>query len=110
MNESVDTVRQRLLADEAVREVITRRAYQIYEQAGSEPGHDIEHWLKAEEEIVAYLMAGHAQSHDYFAVEPAQTEPAQGALKVDDAKENGRSKTRRTDGAQAKPQVVRRRP
>jgi hypothetical protein len=109
MNESVDTVRQRLLADEAVREVITRRAYQIYEQAGSEPGHDIEHWLKAENEVVAYLMAGHAQCNDYF-VEPSQTEPGQGALKVDDAKQIGRSKARRTAGAQAKPQVVRRRP
>jgi len=66
MDESVETVRQRLLADEAVREVINRRAYQIYEQSGSQPGHDIEHWLKAENEIVAHLMAGHAQTPEFL--------------------------------------------
>lgn len=29
---------------------IARRAYQLYEQAGRQDGHALEHWLKAEEE------------------------------------------------------------
>jgi hypothetical protein len=55
-------LRQRLLADEAVRELISRRAYEIYEQRGSQPGHEIEHWVEAENEIAAHLIAGQGQN------------------------------------------------
>ncbi|HXY11261.1 MAG TPA: DUF2934 domain-containing protein [Terriglobales bacterium] len=30
---------------------IRRRAYELYEQRGGEHGHDVEDWLRAEEEI-----------------------------------------------------------
>jgi hypothetical protein len=30
---------------------IRRRAYDLYEQRGGEPGHDVEDWLRAEEEV-----------------------------------------------------------
>ena len=30
---------------------IRRRAYELYEQRGKEDGHDLEDWLRAEEEI-----------------------------------------------------------
>ncbi|MBV9574247.1 MAG: DUF2934 domain-containing protein [Acidobacteriales bacterium] len=32
---------------------ISRRAYEIYEQRGGEPGHEREDWLRAEREILA---------------------------------------------------------
>ena len=34
-----------------VEEKIRQRAYEIYEARGREEGHDLEHWLIAEEEI-----------------------------------------------------------
>lgn len=37
---------------EALRERIEQRAYEIYEARGSEPGHEMEDWTKAEAEIL----------------------------------------------------------
>ena len=34
-----------------LEEKIRQRAYEIYEARGREEGHDLEHWLIAEEEI-----------------------------------------------------------
>jgi Protein of unknown function (DUF2934) len=38
-------------APEKVSEQIGRRAYELYEARGREDGHDLEDWLRAEEEI-----------------------------------------------------------
>jgi hypothetical protein len=32
---------------------IARRAYFNYENGGSQPGHDVQHWLKAESDLLA---------------------------------------------------------
>jgi hypothetical protein len=37
---------------EALRERIEQRAYELYEARGSEPGHELEDWTKAESEIL----------------------------------------------------------
>ncbi len=37
---------------EALRERIEQRAYELYEARGSEPGHELEDWTKAEAEIL----------------------------------------------------------
>jgi len=37
------------LPDRAIRE----RAFQMYESRGSQPGHDIQDWLRAEQQILA---------------------------------------------------------
>jgi Protein of unknown function (DUF2934) len=37
---------------EALRERIEQRAYALYEARGSEPGHELEDWTKAESEIL----------------------------------------------------------
>jgi hypothetical protein len=37
---------------EALRERIEQRAYELYEARGSEPGHEVEDWAKAEAEIL----------------------------------------------------------
>lgn len=34
-----------------VEDEIRRRAYELYEQRGKEDGHDVEDWLRAQEEI-----------------------------------------------------------
>jgi Protein of unknown function (DUF2934) len=33
------------------REDIARRAYELYEARGGEPGHDVDDWLRAEREL-----------------------------------------------------------
>jgi len=34
-----------------IEDEIRRRAYELYEQRGREDGHDVEDWLRSEEEI-----------------------------------------------------------
>ena len=34
-------------------EAVARRAYRIYESQGSQPGHEVEHWLEAEAQLFA---------------------------------------------------------
>lgn len=38
--------------NENLRQRIEKRAYELYEARGSEPGHELEDWTKAEAEIV----------------------------------------------------------
>ena len=32
---------------------IARRAYELYEKSGREPGHEMQHWLEAERQLLA---------------------------------------------------------
>jgi len=36
---------------QSLEEQIRRRAYELYEEHGREDGHELDHWLQAEEEI-----------------------------------------------------------
>jgi Protein of unknown function (DUF2934) len=36
---------------EAPQDEIARRAYELYEQRGGEPGHDMDDWLRAEHDV-----------------------------------------------------------
>ena len=36
------------------RELIRRRAYEIYMERGGEPGHDVKDWLQADFELVTH--------------------------------------------------------
>jgi len=37
---------------EPLHELIARRAYELFEERGGHPGHDVEDWLQAERELV----------------------------------------------------------
>lgn len=37
---------------ESTEEVIRQRAYELFEQRGCEPGHDLDDWLQAETEVM----------------------------------------------------------
>jgi hypothetical protein len=39
-------------------EAIARRAYELFQQRGGEPGHEIEDWLQAEAELTARAQGG----------------------------------------------------
>ncbi|MBK9312638.1 MAG: DUF2934 domain-containing protein [Acidobacteria bacterium] len=47
---------QRLLDDEAIRAIISLRAYEIYEQRGCAPGCELEDWRQAENEMLPLLV------------------------------------------------------
>ena len=37
---------------EVTEEIIRKRAYQLFEQRGYEPGHELDDWLQAEAEVM----------------------------------------------------------
>ena len=51
---------------ELSREEIARRAFELYVQRGSEPGKDVEDWIRAEKELYAESV-----------ISPAKTKSAQ---------------------------------
>src|SRR5215471_8941133 len=55
-SENDDSLRELLLKDEFVQEMICTRAYEIYQQRGREDGRDREDWLQAEREILDGLI------------------------------------------------------
>ena len=56
--ENVEQFRSELLVGEETRAMISTRAYEIYHQRGGEHGRDLEDWLQAENEVLAYLIEG----------------------------------------------------
>lgn len=54
--ESIDELRERLLRDEGVREMIRARAYELYLIRGDMPGHEAEDWFRAEHEVIAFFI------------------------------------------------------
>jgi hypothetical protein len=38
-----------------VSDLIRRRAYELFEQRGRQPGHDVEDWLQAEQELIQQM-------------------------------------------------------
>ncbi|HJZ66902.1 MAG TPA: DUF2934 domain-containing protein [Blastocatellia bacterium] len=55
--ESLEKLRERLLGDENVQQMIRARAYEIYELRGGQPGREAQDWLRAEREVLAFLVA-----------------------------------------------------
>lgn len=58
MKHSLDKLREQLLGDEQVQQMIRARAYEIYELRGGQPGREAQDWLRAEREVLAFLIAG----------------------------------------------------
>ena len=43
---------------ELSKEDVAHRAYELYVERGSEPGKDVEDWVRAEEELSSEVVAG----------------------------------------------------
>jgi hypothetical protein len=63
-SERQERLRERLLGDGALRAAIALRAYDIYQRRGGEPGHEIEDWVQAENEILEALIKEKSQLDD----------------------------------------------
>ncbi len=53
--ENVEQPQKKLISDEEAQAKISLRAYEIYLSRGGEPGHEMEDWLQAENEVLASL-------------------------------------------------------
>lgn len=58
-SDSLEELRQRLLRDESVREMIRARAYEIFLMRGIQAGSAAQDWFQAESEVLAFLLANH---------------------------------------------------
>lgn len=56
MEKRLQELRNRFQNNPEVREMIARRAYEIYEQRGCVQGYDVEDWVQAEGEILGRLV------------------------------------------------------
>ena len=70
---------------------IARRAYDLFLQRGSVPGHETDDWLQAEAELSA--GGGESEREDRPAPTPAPRQPAEGTTR---RREPGGSSGRRT--------------
>lgn len=43
---------------ELSKEIIAHRAYELYVQRGTEPGKDVEDWVRAEKELIIEVVPG----------------------------------------------------
>ena len=51
-NRPTECVPIQTLSTGEIRDLIARRAYEIYESRGRQDGHDLENWLRAESELL----------------------------------------------------------
>ncbi|HVG22187.1 MAG TPA: DUF2934 domain-containing protein [Blastocatellia bacterium] len=79
--ESTEELRQRLLRDERVRELISRRAYEIYVMRGGKPGGESHDWFQAESEILSILIEEESRRAD----ESTETDSGAAPGRVDEA-------------------------
>ncbi|HKV42994.1 MAG TPA: DUF2934 domain-containing protein [Blastocatellia bacterium] len=75
--DTFESLRQALLNDSEVREMISMRAYEIYLARGGHAGHQVEDWLRAEAEILTLLIEEEVKGKNKL-VEPASSLPEPG--------------------------------
>ena len=71
--ESLEELRERLLRQQSVQQMIQVRAFEIYQMRGGKPGGEAQDWFHAEGEVLAFLLASESVQTD----EPAKTESAE---------------------------------
>jgi len=54
---------------ESIYDAIARRAFEIFDNSGRFPGHDLEHWLQAESEILHPVNINMSKTDDGLAVQ-----------------------------------------
>jgi Protein of unknown function (DUF2934) len=52
-------------SQELTEEIIRKRAYELFELHGCEHGHDVEHWLDAEGEVLGKKAGSSADAEKY---------------------------------------------
>ena len=76
--ETLEELRERLLGQHNVQQMIQVRAYEIYQMRGGRPGGEAQDWFHAEGEVLAFLIARESAQEDEPT--PAEAAPAAPAL------------------------------
>lgn len=70
--DNLEELRERLLREERVQQMVRARAYEIYQMRGGQPGWESHDWFQAEGEVLAFLIANDPRREDEKTVaEPA---------------------------------------
>ena len=81
--ESLEELRERLLDQQSVQQMIQIRAYEIYQMRGGQPGAEAQDWFHAEGEVLAFLIAHESAREDDIpgaeSADPASASEAQPA-------------------------------
>lgn len=90
MTKNPDALREELLKDERVQQMIRARAYEIFERRGRAHGHDLDDWLQAENEILSNLMreASAAKAKSGYRAEAKTKRAVKGSKKKQGREEN----------------------
>ena len=62
--ESFEELRDRLLLEDRVQQMVRVRAYEIYQIRGGQPGWEARDWFQAEGEVLAFLIANESREDD----------------------------------------------
>ena len=62
--ESLEELRERLLGQQSVQQMIQMRAYEIYQMRGGQAGAEAQDWFHAEGEVLAFLIAHESARED----------------------------------------------
>ncbi len=77
--DNLEELRERLLREENVQQMIRARAYEIYRMRGAQPGAAAGDWFQAESEVLAFLLA-----HESHRTDAKPSEQAAGATSPSD--------------------------
>ncbi|MEK6289341.1 MAG: DUF2934 domain-containing protein [Acidobacteriota bacterium] len=62
--ENLEELREQLLREERVQQMVRARAYEIYQMRGGQPGWESHDWFQAEGEVLAFLIADESRRED----------------------------------------------
>lgn len=90
--ESLKDLRNRLLREERVQQMVRTRAYEIFQMRGGQPGWEAHDWFQAEGEVLAFLIALESRLEDEeTATETTPSIPASKAPSVGEAPVAGKA-------------------
>jgi hypothetical protein len=70
-----EDLRVRVLTDPELREIIGRRAYELYELRGGQSGRELDDWLQAECEVLFTLTTKFAASGNSLPINTPEASP-----------------------------------
>jgi hypothetical protein len=77
--DSLEELRERLLGQHNVQQMIQVRAYEIYQMRGGQPGGEAHDWFRAESEVLAFLLADESPGNNQAEAISAEATPRQDA-------------------------------
>lgn len=73
--ETLEELREKLLRQHNVQQMIQMRAYEIYQMRGGQPGGEAHDWFHAESEVLAFLLADESRADDKPGTAAAEVMP-----------------------------------